>query len=581
MRIMIRNNIMMFKKIISGFVSFVTVFSVLSVGNPTNAITTERLRLSSESNLTLILGNTYLTGICGTISAASLIDEFSGDVTLTSPSGDNLSGDILVPSDTVISNGTNSIKALIYGDVDRNGRVNLSDAAAMLKFISKWKVDICEDAIDLNWDDKKNLSDVSLIMKKIAGWNVCIGVDIVPNQITLSYFDSDCTKIGVLWHAANKTHNPAVQVVQGDTDDFKDARTIIGDTNIGMGDSNSRAVIDGLEAGMTYSYRVGDISGYWSDAASFTMREADPEEFTFVCFTDTQSKNSTPGTAFQSAWVSAVNSYPETAFALHCGDVVETVGAADWSAMLDPSAEFLRRIPTMVVSGNHETSYAGAQGYKMQYNHFFTDMPEQSSFTDGYFYSFTYGDVHFIMLNTNKQGTSDDSLSAEQVAWLTSDLEANTSKWTIVLMHHPIYSPGTGSSDRWEDPMAIAMRAQLAPVFEKYGVDIVLAGHDHIYYRTHPINSEAGIMFDISEETDDGTVYYNDPDGVIYSTPGCTGSSSRSVCDTHPEYYAELSDMISSSYLSVKVEDDRITVNLCVPALVVENLVIDSWGIIK
>ena len=502
-------------------------------------------------------------------------------VTLTAPNGKNLTGDTLVPSDTVISNGSDSIKALIYGDVDKNGQINLSDAASMLRFISKWEIDVCDSAIDLNWDNTKNLSDVSLLLKKIARWNVCIGVDITPKQITLSYFDSDCTKIGVVWHSANKTHNPAVQLTEGDTKDFTNARTIIGDTNIGIGDSNSRAVIDSLDPGKTYSYRVGDASGYWSESASFTMGNADTEEFSFVVFTDSQSKNADPGASFFSALISATNVYPDAAFALHCGDVVESVGADDWSAMLDPSAEFLRRLPMMVVSGNHETSYAGSLGYKMQYNHFFTDMPEQTSYTDGYFYSFTYGGVHFVMLNTNKQGTTDDSLSDEQMEWLIHDLESDDSKWTVVLMHHPLYSPGTGSTDRWEDPMAIAMRDQLTHVFEKYGVDIVIAGHDHIYYRTHPIGIDDTVSSDSPSEVINGTTYYTDPAGVIYSTPGCTGSSKRSICNTHPEYYAALHEQISSSYLSVKVEEDRLTVDLCIPLFAIENQVIDSWGIIK
>lgn len=567
------------KKLISGLTVLFILLSVSFSATPSDAAVTDRLRLTAESNLTLILGNTYITGICGTIDADSLMSEFQGEVTLISPSGASLSGDALVPSDTVISNGASSIKALIYGDVDRSGRVNIADVSAMLKYISKWNIDICDSAIDLNWDGKESIADVSLLLKRLAGWNVCIGLDIIPCQITLSYFDKDCTKLGVIWHAVNKTHNPAVQVIEGDGEDFSEARTIIGDTNIGIGDSNSRAVIDGLEPGMTYSYRVGDASGFWSEPATFTMGD-DPETFTFVCFTDTQSQNTSPGSSFYSAWRSAMGSYPEAELAIHCGDVVESVSAADWSMMLDPSAEYLRRIPTMVVSGNHETSYAGSQGYKMQYNHFFTDMPEQASVNDGYFYSFTYGDVHFVMLNTNKQGTDDDSLSEEQLRWLREDLQANDAKWTIAVMHHPIYSTGSGSTDRWEDPMVIAMRAELAPIFAEYGVDIVMGGHDHIYYRTHPIGSEENIIEAATNDLD-GTVYYTDPEGVIYTTPGCTGSSSRGLCDTHPEYYAALDEGISESYLAVKVEKDRLTVDFCVPVLSTECRILDSWGIVK
>lgn len=564
------------KKIISYLMAVLLSVTALIPAISTYAASNDRLTLSAESNLTLIRGNTYITGICGTVTADSLKGEFASDVTLTSPSGVSLSGKSLVPSDTVVSNGTESMKILIYGDIDRNGKLTLSDVSSMMKYISKWSVDICEEAIDLNWDEKKNLTDVSLLLKKIAGWNVCIGVNIVPNQITLSYFDSDCTRIGVLWHSDKKTHNPAVQVVEGETDNFSDARLILGKTNIGIGDNNSRAVIDGLEFGKTYSYRVGDASGYWSDSASFTMREEDPEEFTFVCFTDSQSKDSYPGDCFKAAWKNAMNAYPETELALHCGDVVETVGAASWSDMLDPSSEYLRRIPTMVVSGNHETSYAGSQGYKMQYNHFFTDMPEQESYNSGYFYSFNYGDVHFVMLNTNMQGTADSSLSDEQLSWLARDLESNNSKWTIVLMHHPMYS-----TERFEDSMAAALKAQLAPLFAKHGVDIVLAGHDHIYYCTHPIDGENNVLADSPNETVDGTVYYTDPAGVIYSTPGCTGSSSRSASDTHPEYYRCTDDKMTKSYLAIEVDTDKLTVNLCIPSAFGEAEILDSWGIIK
>jgi len=576
----ILNNEAIMKKLLSGFISLFILVSVSLINQHTNAAANEKLQLSAESNLTLINRNTYMTGICGTITADSLMGEFAHTVTLTSPEGVVLSGDALVPSDTVVSKGTASIRVLIYGDVNRSGHLNLSDVSSMLKFIAKWDIDVCDAAIDLNWDSKNTLADVSLLLKKISGWNVCIGVDIVPEQITLSYYDKDCTAIGVIWHSAKKTHHPAVQVAEGITDDFRDAKTYLGDTNTGSGDANSRAILTDLEPGKTYSYRVGDTSGFWGDPAYFTMGEEDPSEFTFVCFTDTQSRDSRDtGICFKTAWRTASPAY-DIDFAVHCGDVVESVDPYSWREMLETSSDYLRSIPIMAVSGNHETSYAGNDGFKMQYNHFNTHVPDQTSVEKGYFYSFTYGNVHFVMLNTNNQGTVDDSLSDEQITWLRSDLEENDAKWTIAVMHHPIYSTGSGSSDRWEDPMVIAMRAQLAPIFAEYGVDIVLAGHDHIYYCTHPIDGSENIV-SATTEIIDGTVYYNDPEGVIYTTPGCTGSSARSLCDTHPEYYRHLKDGMTRSFLAVTVEENKLTVDFCIPVLGTECEVYDSWGIIK
>ena len=569
------------KKVLSFILSAVMIMGTVVLCHSTAARDTDSwLTLADESNLTLIHGNDYVTGICGTITADVLAHEFKGSVSLTSPKGKTLSGDDIVPSDTVISNGTDSIKALIYGDADRNGKLTLSDVSAMLKYISKWKVDICEDAVDLNWDRKENLTDAALLLKRIAGWNVCIGVNIIPEQITLSYYDEDCTKLGIIWHSEWKTQNPAVQVVEGVTNDFSSAVVYKGDTNIGSGDANSRSVITDLEYGKTYSYRVGDISGFWSEPSTFTMREEDPDGFTFVCFTDTQSQSdSGAGDYFNLAWRTVTGAY-DVDFAVHCGDVVESVDTRSWREMLETSSDYLRNIPIMAVSGNHETSYAGYDGYKMQYNHFNTHMPEQASVEKGYFYSFTYGDVHFVMLNSNCQGTADDSLSDEQINWLRADLEENDANWTIAVMHHPVYSTGTGSSDRWEDPMVIAMRAQLAPIFTEYGVDMVLTGHDHVYYCTKPIGSSENII-DAETEVIDGTVYYTDPEGVVYTTPGCTGSSSRWLCDTHPEYYRHLMDNISRSFLAVTVEDSKLTVDFCIPVLGTECEVYDSWGIIK
>ena len=569
------------KKLISGVLAALTLAVALHIAPDSDAAKVNYLRLSAESNLSLINGNTYVNGICGTITADDLIGNFSGSVTLTSPDGKALKGDVPVPADTVISNGSDSIKVMIYGDVNRDGKLSASDVSAMMKQISGWNVDVCADAIDLNWDKNSNITDVSLLLKKLAGWNVCIGVDIIPKQITLSYYDADCTKMGVIWHSAYKTHNPAVQVVEGETDDFANARTISGDTNPGIGDNNSRAVIDGLEYGKTDSYRVGDASGFWSESYSFTMRDETEDEFSFVCFTDTQSKNSDPGTNLRAAFRNATSNFPEAELFLHCGDVVESIGSGDWTEMIDTSAEFFRRYPMMAISGNHETSYAGSMGIKMQYNHFCTDMPEQESYDGGYFYSFTYGDVHFIMLNTNKQGTADDSLSDEQMAWLRADLEANDTKWTVALMHHPIYSTGSGSTDRWIDPMVLAIREQLVPLFTKYGVDIVFAGHDHIYYCTHPIDGEGNVLADPAVTEENGIPYYTDPAGVVYTTPGCTGSSSRSINATHPEYYRATGENITKSYLAVDVKKDSITMKFCIPGSLGDVEILDSWGIKK
>jgi predicted phosphodiesterase len=71
-------------------------------------------------------------------------------------------------------------------------------------------------------------------------------------------------------------------------------------------------------------------------------------------------------------------------------------------------------------------------------------------------------------------------MSPEQLAWLEKELKASGSDWKIPFFHHPLYSTGeTHGSDT-------ALREQLEPLFVKYGVDVVFAGHEHFYERIKP-----------------------------------------------------------------------------------------------
>src|SRR4029453_5706499 len=76
-----------------------------------------------------------------------------------------------------------------------------------------------------------------------------------------------------------------------------------------------------------------------------------------------------------------------------------------------------------------------------------------------------------------------------QLEWLEKQLAASGSDWKIAFFHHPLYSSGgRHGSD-------LQLREQLEPLFLKYGVDIVLAGHEHFYERIKP---QKGIYYFIS-----------------------------------------------------------------------------------
>jgi hypothetical protein len=89
------------------------------------------------------------------------------------------------------------------------------------------------------------------------------------------------------------------------------------------------------------------------------------------------------------------------------------------------------------------------------------------------YYSFTKGPVRFVVLDSNY-------MDPKQLAWLERELSSSTEPWKISYFHHPLYSSGERHGSE------IDLRAQIEPLFLKYGVSAVFAGHEHFYERIVP-----------------------------------------------------------------------------------------------
>jgi hypothetical protein len=88
-------------------------------------------------------------------------------------------------------------------------------------------------------------------------------------------------------------------------------------------------------------------------------------------------------------------------------------------------------------------------------------------------------DVRFFALES-------DYPVPEQIKWLEKELQDSNEKWKIPYFHHPLYSSGERHGSD------VTLRKALEPLFIKYGVSVVLAGHDHFYERLKPQN---GIVY--------------------------------------------------------------------------------------
>jgi predicted phosphodiesterase len=125
---------------------------------------------------------------------------------------------------------------------------------------------------------------------------------------------------------------------------------------------------------------------------------------------------------------------------------------------------------------------AGVQFYATLGNHDTTNQRFYKPFNmnGANYYKYKKGNVHFFALDTNY-------LDPKQTAWIETQLQqAGNGDWKICYFHHPLYSSG-----RYHGP-ATDLRRVLEPLFVKYGVDVVLAGHEHVYERVHP---QKGIFY--------------------------------------------------------------------------------------
>jgi len=123
----------------------------------------------------------------------------------------------------------------------------------------------------------------------------------------------------------------------------------------------------------------------------------------------------------------------------------------------------------------------------------------------------------------------------EQYKFVVNDLEKannnSSNDWIVVMFHKPFYSSLSSHIQEY------IMREKYQPIFDKYGVDIVLQGHNHLYDRTLPLQfNPTNISKPIIDESNNTNKFFN-PEGSIYSVIGLGGRSSH-IFLNQPSYVA-------------------------------------------
>jgi 3',5'-cyclic AMP phosphodiesterase CpdA len=127
--------------------------------------------------------------------------------------------------------------------------------------------------------------------------------------------------------------------------------------------------------------------------------------------------------------------------------------------------------------GNHDRQGQGSTGDS--YRSYFS-VPENGNDTERY-YAFTYGSSRFLVLDSNAYSFA----MTDQTSWIERELIAARQDTSIrhifAVMHHPPYSISLHGG-------AVDLRDRWTPLFERYGVSAVFAGHDHVYSRAEANN---------------------------------------------------------------------------------------------
>lgn len=336
----------------------------------------------------------------------------------------------------------------------------------------------------------------------------------LPTQVHIAfagkYSSGDASTIAVSWNTKKQT---TTSTVKYGTQSGVYTNTVTGNGAVYYETYNHHAVLNELTPATTYYYVVGDDSAGWSK--EFTFQSAVPNaqlhgNFSFFVFGDLGLTNGDPTASYINSnkdsvsliWHAGDVSYADDSF-LHKDCVLSFCYEDTFDHYMELIEPWASKLPYMVTPGNHEADChdpacltSKERREKLSnftaYNARFHMPSQESGGVLNMHYSFNYGNVHFISLDTETgyPGAAEETRYVlpcggfgDQLTWLENDLiQANKDRalrpWIFAAGHHPMYN---GDSINKE------FQSAMEDLFYKYGVDVYFAGHVHSYERDYPV----------------------------------------------------------------------------------------------
>lgn len=303
-----------------------------------------------------------------------------------------------------------------------------------------------------------------------------------PDRIVLNVTENIATSMAVSWRTSAGVDTSYAQLAIADAHPafVQQAEKHLATTQFlehGILQAHYHSVVfENLQPNTQYAYRVGQGTN-WSEWFHFTTAGGD-KPLHLIYFGDVQ-------TNIHSLWSRTIREayrrVPEARAVLYAGDLVNRGNRdIEWGDWFLAGGFIHSSIPSMPTPGNHDHAdsdqgkYGIAKFWQAQFElprngpHNMPEIDETCYYAD-------IDNVRIITLNT-EMFDEKKTIRDAQVKWLEEVLAGNTQKWTMLLIHHPVYS----TKRNRDNP---ELRKAIKPLLDKYKVDLVLQGHDHTYVR--------------------------------------------------------------------------------------------------
>ena len=298
-----------------------------------------------------------------------------------------------------------------------------------------------------------------------------------PEQVHLTWGDDPATSVVVSWGSPGRALRPRVRIGQrvilAREQAYRDAAT-------GKAAWACHARVPGLRPGARYAYAVtADNDANAADPFTSTFRTAPTGRaaFRFTCSGDLPMPDSAAAVASAGHAAGAVESFQPLFHLMNAGLCGTARGT--WREFGNASQLSAASRPWMPVPGNADRDGAGLDPYLARYEL----PPDASAGTAGRWYSFRVGTVVVACLDSGDVVRDDAGGPGMQTAWLERTLARARADpgvdWIIVQAHHPACSS-------WAPGSYLEVRSEWLPLFDRYQVDLVLAGHASGYDRSFP-----------------------------------------------------------------------------------------------